>query len=637
MNESSTDQKFKFEDIGPKTISYLTEGLYPDARDPIREYVQNAVDARATEVALSVSGDSITIENNGQGMDTNDFGRSWRIAISDKDPNKDVGYKGIGIYSGMLISQKVTIKSRKNGMCSQLLLDFEKMGDLIDQNLSLPEVINGATAVELIEDFRFVDKALEGDGTQVKLTGIRNELKHLFTKYELSEYLKNTLPLSFNPQFCYADEIDKKIQKISDETGYVYRTVPLHLTVNGDRTTLYRPYELAAGEIFEPRFECVQLTASTGNETKFALVWGCLNKRRRVIQNKRQRGFRIKQKGFTIGDSDTVLSYFPNRGTHANRYIGEIVILSNRIKANTARSDIAHTEHSPEFRRQLKKVAVKYEKYSNIFQESSIALEECGKVEKILQSSIEEPTADAVYQLKGELQSLKNRLKQPLDNESKVQVNELIEKLENRIPELEKKLDQMNGDDSPGATSGTGSGTGGEQTEPGNGDDSDSDEDDGDTSGSKKKRGLRQNSEVMKILEKLNKDGINSAPEARKIKQLYDSLCTIAIAQHPSLAYIGTWALWEIIGATAKNSPKTKSWDYLTQQMSNLYKSSQPDQYKDMNSALDHIQKEGNVNKHSSAGVAEAADLLRNKMEILDDFFLLMMKQIYKNLTGSNW
>ena len=76
MNESNTNQQFKYEDIGPKTILYLAEGLYPDARDPIREYVQNAVDAKATEVALLVSGDSITIENNGQGMDTNDF---WRF------------------------------------------------------------------------------------------------------------------------------------------------------------------------------------------------------------------------------------------------------------------------------------------------------------------------------------------------------------------------------------------------------------------------------------------------------------------------------------------------------------------------------------------------------------------------------
>ena len=636
MNENNKNQQFKYEDIGPKIISYLAEGLYPDARDPIREYVQNAVDAKATEVALSVSGDSITVENNGEGMDTNDLWQSLQIARSGKDPDKDVGYKGIGIYSGLLISQQMVIKSRKNGVCTQLFLDFEKIRDLTDQNLGIPDVINTAATVETIKDFQFIDGAIKGDGTQVELTGIRSELKDLFSRNELSEYLTNTLPLSFNPQFCHADEIDKKIQEISDETGYAYRTVPLHLTVNGDRTTLYRPYELATSEIFEPHYEFVQFPVS-GNETKFALVWGCLNKRRKVFPNNQLRGFRIKQKGFTIGDSNTVLPYFDYRATHMNRYIGEIVILSNHIKANTARSDIAYTEHFPKFKTHLKEVAEKYHTYSNIYQESSIALEECGKVETKLQSFIETPTADGVYQLKEDLQSLKNRLGQQLDDRSRGRVNELIKKLESSIPELEKKLSELNGDHSPGATSGAASGTGGEQSETDNEGDSDTDEDDGDTSSSKRKRGLKQNSEVMRILEELNKGGKYSTSPARKIKQLYDSLCTIAIGQHPSLAYIGTWAFWEIIGATARNSQKTKSWDYLTQQMSNLYKNSQPDQYKDMNSALDHIQKEGNVNKHSSAGVAEAADLLKNKMEILDDFFLLMMKQIYKKLTGSDW
>ena len=109
MNESSTDQKFEYEDIGPKTISYLTEGLYPDARDPIREYVQNAV--------------------------------------------------------------------------------------------------------ESIENFRFSDKGLEGDGTQAELTGIRSELKHLFSKGELSEYLTNTLPFSCNSKIWHADKIDKRKNK----------------------------------------------------------------------------------------------------------------------------------------------------------------------------------------------------------------------------------------------------------------------------------------------------------------------------------------------------------------------------------------------------------------------------------------
>ena len=142
-------------------------------------------------------------------------------------------------------------------MCSQLILDFEKMRDLIDQNLGLPDVINtAADGCRTIEDFKFIDKAVEGDGTQVELTGIRSELKHLFSRNtSCRSTVKNTLPLSFNPNFCHADVIDKKIREISDETGYVYRTVPIHLTVNDDRTTLYRPYEYEAeGEILEPRY-----------------------------------------------------------------------------------------------------------------------------------------------------------------------------------------------------------------------------------------------------------------------------------------------------------------------------------------------------------------------------------------------
>ena len=252
------------------------------------------------------------------------------------------------------------------------------MRDQIDQDFGLPDVINTSVTVRTIKDFQFIDEAIKGDGTQVELTGTRSELKELFSRNELSEYVTNTLPLSFNPKFCHAAEIDKKIQENSDETGFVFRTVPVHLTVGGVRTTLYRPYEFVPGEILEPRYEFVQFPVS-GKETKFALVWGCLNKNRKVFSNKQLRGFRIKQKGFTIGDSNTVLPYFDYRATHMNRYIGEIVILSSHIKANTARSDIAYTEHFPRFKTQLKKVAAKYDELlEHTYQESSIALEECG-------------------------------------------------------------------------------------------------------------------------------------------------------------------------------------------------------------------------------------------------------------------
>ena len=626
MNMHNTDQNFTFEDIGAQAISSLAEGLYPDARDPIREYVQNAVDAKATIVALSVSGESITIENDGQGMDPDDLQQALQIAISKKDPNKDVGYKGIGIYSGMLISQKMTIKSRKNGMCSQLLLNFEKMNDLIRLNSNIPEVINGAKSVESIEDFTFIDKALEGDGTQVKLTGIPNELKSTFEKQELSEYLTNTLPLLFNPNFCYANEIDKKIREVSDEVGYGYRTVTLHLTVNGDRSTLYRPYDLTDDKIFKPRYEFVQFAVS-GNQIKFALVWGCLNKLRKVIPDKQQRGFRIRQKGFTIGDADTALSYFKRKRTLANRHIGEIIILSNHIKANTARSDIWPTEHSREFRAELQKIAATYEKHANIYQESSIALEECDKIDTQLQNFIKDPNGDKVSLLKTNIESLKRRLKQQLDAESKLRVNELIEKLKNSILKWETNNSEMNGNGSSKDPS---------DTESNNEDDSNDGEDDSDTSRPIQIRGLKPHSEVTKILEVLNKNGRNSAPQARKIIQLYNSLCTVSINQHTSLAYIGTWALWEVIGsALIKNQSR---WEYLKETMKDEYHTNDRNKYLDMEKALQFIQDEGNVNKHSPIGVAEEdGSMLRNRMEVLEDFLLLMMKKIYKKLTDSDW
>jgi HSP90 family molecular chaperone len=41
-------------DIGAEVISILTRGMYPDPRDAVREYIQNAVDAGANKVNVKV-------------------------------------------------------------------------------------------------------------------------------------------------------------------------------------------------------------------------------------------------------------------------------------------------------------------------------------------------------------------------------------------------------------------------------------------------------------------------------------------------------------------------------------------------------------------------------------------------------
>ena len=636
MNQDHPIQRFQYEDIGSKTISYLAEGLYPDARDPIREYIQNAVDANATNVALSISDDSIIIENNGNGMDINDLWLSLRIALSEKDPEKNVGYKGIGIYSGLLISKQMVIYSRKQGMCTLLTMDFNRMREMMETDKSLPEVINETTTVESIDDFEFVDETMGGDGTQVVLKGIRTELKELYTKRQLSEYLTNSLPLSFNPNFCYAEDIDKKIQKICDSTGYVYRSIPLHLTIDGKRDTLYRPYKFNTKQLFEPDYQFVKLNVN-GKETIFALVWGCLNKQRKRL-GENQRGFRFKQKGFSIGDSETVLPYFTHAGKHAYRYIGEIVIFSHHIRANTARSNIAHTEYFFDFRRNLKRIVSKYERKSNEFQESSMALKKCNEVENELNELVKSPNPDRIFKLQNALQSLKIRLKRQLDKNSKSRVMQLIQNLETVIPELTRRLDDTQNTDSsepptdPRQTGNSGANNDtiyeeGTQTS-----------DAGHESHPPKTLGLPTSDEVVSILEQLNKAGSSSAPQVRKIQQLYRSLRTISINQHSCLAYIGTWALWEIIAKTLSPNIDRNPLSYLTdtvvetnERLGKSYKN------KDYMESLKHIHSEGNMNKHSDTAVAETPKLLKNKMEVLEDFLLEMTKEIYKKFIGIPW
>lgn len=621
-------REFSYTDIGPNTISFLAAGLYPDARDPIREHIQNAVDAQATETSITILEDSIVIENNGAGMDSDDIWDSLRIAISDKDPDKHVGYKGIGFYSGLLIARRMIIKSRKNNACVQLILDFDSMRQIIKQKRPFPDVINDSVEVIALPDFNFLHEDLSGDGTQVELAGIRKEFKEYYTDSELSNYLTNSLPLTFDPEFCYAEQINQKIQEVCSQTGYEYRSVNLQLMTPTANRALHRPYKFNENQVFEPHFEIVNVSAGT-EEKILALVWGCLNKKRKVIAEKHHRGFRFRLKGFAVGDAHTTLPYFSRGTTHSNRYIGEIVIFSNLIQSNTARSDLAHTEYYPKFKKQLKTAIENFQNKSNVFQESSVAGEECDKTESNLAIQMQSPTWDGVHKLKGNLESLKNRLKQPLDNSSKERVEQIIDKLKTEIPKLESTLRAQE----KGGSSDSANGEGQSET-----DDNSGEKDTEDTEKQqKKKAGLRRNAQVVEILSALNTT-TEGAAQIRKIQQLYDSLTTISVNKHACLMHIGTWTLWEIIAKShgigdsrnIKNHLKTFAAKFSDRTDNGIKKA-------DYANALDYIHTEGNMNKHSDTAVAEDGLMLRNKMEVLDAVLLEIVKEIYEKHASSDW
>ena len=72
------------DDIGGELLGILSKGLYPDPLDCIREYVQNSVDAKAKNVTIKITGNSVMISDDGMGMDLDELVQARRLGLSIK-------------------------------------------------------------------------------------------------------------------------------------------------------------------------------------------------------------------------------------------------------------------------------------------------------------------------------------------------------------------------------------------------------------------------------------------------------------------------------------------------------------------------------------------------------------------------
>lgn len=113
--------------------------LITDRFVAIFELVKNAYDAKATNVIVSFDfdldslGRTITIKDDGSGMNRNDLENKWLyLAYSEKqegmsnEDRKFVGSKGIGRFSCDSLGQKLKIRTKKFGenIEHQLLVDW---------------------------------------------------------------------------------------------------------------------------------------------------------------------------------------------------------------------------------------------------------------------------------------------------------------------------------------------------------------------------------------------------------------------------------------------------------------------------------------------------------------------------------
>ena len=127
MNEAEPGSPYELK-VDLNVLDHLADGLYSNVAAVVTEMVANAWDAEATEIRIdmNVKEDSITISDNGHGMDLTEANQRFlTVGYRRRDDSGDVtetmkrpvmGRKGIGKLSAFSIADDIKVFSKRIGM-----------------------------------------------------------------------------------------------------------------------------------------------------------------------------------------------------------------------------------------------------------------------------------------------------------------------------------------------------------------------------------------------------------------------------------------------------------------------------------------------------------------------------------------
>jgi len=470
MDDELKEFDFGIKDIGVFLLESITTGLYKEPLHVIREYISNELDnyPPPSKIELTTYEDEnkILIAGDGPGMDFDNVRDAVRVGFSPKDKAKNIGFRGIGIYSGVSICERILIYSKKKDSniayqiqihCKGLRKDIEK-----GAKIALIDSLKKNVKYKKIP----VDITLKkSKGTSVQLIEILPDYQKIFNKDTIRKYLEMTVPLQFNPKFDHASSIMKYLKQYLKNDFLI-------IDVKLNNSSLYRSpsYLFVEKPVFGKIFRYNNL---------LAIYWLCLNNKSEKIPNEDSQGLIYKKKGFTIGDRSTIRKIITKNANLVPWVVGEIHIVNDKLLPNAERVEFEQNIYLNTLENKIKSDVI--QQISKITREKSaiIRAEERVKQSKDLDFSFKYSSYDeglfeysSVNRLKENLLSdskkrffkvsLKNNIKRA-KKRTYAWMKRFIEKYEKSNPE-----ETSNGDDEPIIYSSTkGAESGEEQKEQG--------------------------------------------------------------------------------------------------------------------------------------------------------------------------
>lgn len=179
-----TNQSFIPVTIDKSHLITIGEKMYAESIELIRELVNNAYDADATKVRVSVTKDKVVVEDDGTGMSEKGFLQYFNIGsvekrLSPRSPKfgrKRIGEFGIGKFASLSAADEFRVSSKKNKFVRIVI--FNKKDWEGTEKWQLPVEKREASP-------------LEKDGTKITLSKLKRE----FNLSDVERVLKESVPL----------------------------------------------------------------------------------------------------------------------------------------------------------------------------------------------------------------------------------------------------------------------------------------------------------------------------------------------------------------------------------------------------------------------------------------------------------
>lgn len=345
--------------IGARVLDVLTTGMYPDALDALREYVQNSYDAiRRAEMAgiykpnfgevkvnIDIAKRELVIRDNGIGLPSGEARTTLlSIGASKKRVGIDAGFRGIGRLAGLAYCDTLVFSTASYDEPYETELTFNA-AEIKNSIAATSRTAENETAADLLTRMtkhRLVDRKPGPPFFEVRLTGIDPKACPFLKVDEVKAYLRQVSPVEFNMQaFVYGKS---KINPFLEQYN-ARRTINLTVSASSRDEAIYKPYKTyhQAGNKSDSRVEIDDIElAWDPSEPPRWIAW--LSKARDlkgVIANDDVRGIRFRSNNIQIGDGRTFSRIFEKVQKSYTRmngyYSGEVHVLDPNIVPNSRR------------------------------------------------------------------------------------------------------------------------------------------------------------------------------------------------------------------------------------------------------------------------------------------------------------